>query len=499
MQRRVFAAAFLITLLPTHLAAQHGQPPTIMESYGRARAILDAAIDAHGGMDALRAARRLSVRLEGTAAWRAQSRRVDAPWDTLPYRIDLHVELDRGRLVLDRVYTLPGGFDRASRIFYDGTASTLLDFRTRTHRPWRQPMAEGEHELALLPQFLLLRALEGPWDLRHLGAMRLDNGETVDAIVQGHPASPTTLFFDRATHLLRGTASPDADAIAGDMAYEVQFTDYRMLGGVLLPTHHITRTAGELTRDLTYVAATVGAAVADSLLRVPDNFIAPSTAAAEPVRTLAPGIWLVGTGYASLVVELADHLVVVDAPESAGEVIAQAARLAAGKPIRFVVPTHHHDDHATGVKQYAVNGTTIVTTPANRDIMDTIARSRPTYGDDSMIPRLAGSPRIETFTGRREFTDGQRTLEIHDIGPGPHAEELLVAWLPAEGILFEADLLDLVPAGPAAPGTNNETTAHFARWLAQKGWTVRSIVGAHGSLGDPALLRRILERPVSVR
>jgi hypothetical protein len=40
---------------------------------------------------------------------------------------------------------------------------------------------------------------------------------------------------------------------------------------------------------------------------------------------------------------------------------------------------------------------------------------------------------VETITDRRRvFTGGARTVEVHDVGPGPHPDEMPVAWLPAE-------------------------------------------------------------------
>ena len=63
-------------------AGPHAQSPsTVAGSYARARAALDAAIAAHGGAEALTAARRIRVTLDGHDIWRNQSRSVDPPYD----------------------------------------------------------------------------------------------------------------------------------------------------------------------------------------------------------------------------------------------------------------------------------------------------------------------------------------------------------------------------------------------------------------------------------
>jgi hypothetical protein len=96
--------------------------------------------------------------------------------------------------------------------------------------------------------------------------------------------------------------------------------------------------------------------------------------------------------------------------------------------------------------------------------------------------------RIETITGkRRVLTDGTRTVELIDIGPSPHANEMLVAWVPGEGILFQGDLLNL-GAGRIHPTSANLTTAHFAEWVRQSGLPVRTLAGVHMEPGPASQL-----------
>lgn len=90
------------------------------------------------------------------------------------------------------------------------------------------------------------------------------------------------------------------------------------------------------------------------------------------------------------------------------------------------------------------------------------------------------------------LNDGSRRLEIIDIGPTPHAEHLLVAWLPEEGILFEADHFPNPSNGVMQPA--QPVTKHLARMIDKLGLDVKTIVGAHSprmaSIDD---LRRSLE------
>ena len=70
--------------------------------------------------------------------------------------------------------------------------------------------------------------------------------------------------------------------------------------------------------------------------------------------------------------------------------------------------------------------------------------------ESSLLPN--SSPRqkltIETVENKkRVFQDNKHVLELYDIGPNPHANEILIAYLPKEKILFQADMLNPAPNG----------------------------------------------------
>jgi len=64
---------------------------------------------------------------------------------------------------------------------------------------------------------------------------------------------------------------------------------------------------------------------------------------------------------------------------------------------------------------------------------------------------------------------------------------MLVAWLPAEGILFQGDLLNL-GAGRIYPVSANPTTLHFAEWVRRSGLPVKTIAGVHMDPGPASQL-----------
>jgi hypothetical protein len=73
---------------------------------------------------------------------------------------------------------------------------------------------------------------------------------------------------------------------------------------------------------------------------------------------------------------------------------------------------------------------------------------------------------------------------------------MLIAWLPAEGILFHADLIETPGSGIALRGANAEATLHLARVIREKGWNVRVFAGAHATMRSPADFEALVALPL---
>ncbi len=100
---------------------------------------------------------------------------------------------------------------------------------------------------------------------------------------------------------------------------------------------------------------------------------------------------------------------------------------------------------------------------------------------------------IETIENKkRVFQDDKHVVELYDIGPNPHANEILVAYLPKEKILFQADLLNAAPNGtfPIA----QDATVSFSENLQRLGLAVEKIYAVHGRVATPEELRTSIER-----
>ena len=502
----VLSIALLASSIPSPRAhAQHAtRVPTMLESYARAGQLIDAAVSAHGGIDALRSARRIRVISDGWDFHRTQGSRLAPPYDSTVARSDAMIDLTRSRIVRRRARGWPGGFSYVDWFVSDSARHFYIDPRNLRYSTQQYPPADQQiGNLFLFPPWYVLAAYESPSTngRRYLGRMRLGSGAEVEVVQYTVPPSATIVIgLDPQTSRLRAVMSVGTDVFTGDTEVYTEFLDWHAVqGGLLAPARSVQYRGGEIANVSRYPVVTVDYSIPDSLLAPPAGYVAiPSEPPAAAVRELAQGVWMVGSGSKGLVVEFNDHVVVVDAPSStSSEIISTVATLAPRKPIRYVIPTHHHDDHFVGVRYHIANGTTVVTTAANVDYLRRIVTA-PT--SSLMLARNQVPPRsdykVETISGgKRVFTDGPRSLEIHQI-TSPHAGEKLVAWIPAHGILFQADLIEAPQSGVALPGSNSATTMHLADVIRQKGWNVRVFAGAHASLQSPDVFGEIARFPI---
>src|SRR5258708_19589198 len=112
--------------------------------------------------------------------------------------------------------------------------------------------------------------------------------------------------------------------------------------------------------------------------------------------------------------------------------------------------THYHFDHSGGLRGWIAQGATIVTTAGNKAFVEQVAAAKHTIRPDD-LSRTPKPATVETFTGKRVFSAGDRVVELCDVGPNPHVAEMTVAYLPKEKLLFVADLFTIPAEGPIAP------------------------------------------------
>ena len=273
-----------------------------------------------------------------------------------------------------------------------------------------------------------------------------------------------------------------ANAVLGDMYVEVRFQDYQDYDGIKFPAV-IHQSIGDPTNPGYHVEISeVQINVLNVALEVPREARQAAGPATLGSEELAPGVWMVTGGYNALLVEFEDEIAVVEGGQSEQrslDVMAEARRLVPDKPIRYVVNTHHHFDHASGLRAYAAEDVLIVTHASNFEYYEGIvfnAEQQRIWPDRfSLAPRQAHFMLVDRI---REITDGNRTMQIHHVQDLDHSEDMLIAYLPEERIVVEADMFQW-PTEDAPPSEGMLTLLYnMERLRLDPEW----IVSVHGGL-----------------
>jgi glyoxylase-like metal-dependent hydrolase (beta-lactamase superfamily II) len=502
MQRRLLLAlSFCLALSPLAHARQTPKSSTA-ESYRKAYQTVEAGLKALGGAEALRAAEDVWVKAAGSTWARNQSLKVNQPWDRMTRDETLFADVRRGRFVFENRDPLPGGFVFGGRTVVSGGQAFFVNDRDRTVQPVNPANlpAVTLNYVRRLPHLLLTLALE-----QRAPTLRYAGRETFD----GRPHEVVTfasangvlmnLFFDSKTHLLSKYEQMVQDGVDGDVAQETIFPAYQAVEKIMVPTGRQTRRGGDLIEDVKYTEVRFNTKPADAAFARPEGFEELPLFVPPPAKEtkLGGGVYLFESGVNSLVVEFDTYVVVVE-PAAGGRgpkpTINKAREMFPSKPVRYVVVTHHHDDHSGGVRGYVAEGVAVVTTPANQKYFERMAASVFTLFPDDQT-RAPRKPLFEFVRGgKRTFTDGKQTLEVIDIGPGPHADEMLVAYLPKEKLIFQGDLVNLPTSGRFMPSTVNDTTLHFFDWITKSGLDIQRVAAVHGPATTLADLRAAVER-----
>jgi glyoxylase-like metal-dependent hydrolase (beta-lactamase superfamily II) len=305
------------------------------------------------------------------------------------------------------------------------------------------------------------------------------------------------------------------DPVLGDMMVEIRYSDYRDVGSGAKFPYRIHAHQGDNSlvpgghnwMELQVTDAKVN--VPDAAVPVPDNVrTAPAPQQRVVATKLGDGVWLMGgSGANSVAVEFKDFIAVVESPANearSNAVIAEVKKTIPNKPIRYLVVTHHHFDHLGGVRTYAAEGATVITDERNKDYFQNVVlgpQSRTLEPDRlsqfPFAPTGPGPLMLQTFSDQYAISDGQRSIMLYHVDNLNHAEDMLVAYLPQEKILINADLYGPPPAGGTLANVNLNAVVLF-RNLKRLKLDVAQHVPIHGNPGPNADFERIVG-PVAAR
>ncbi|HWH80445.1 MAG TPA: MBL fold metallo-hydrolase [Candidatus Binatus sp.] len=485
----------LLLLESTHAFAQSAQT------------LIDQAAKAMGGMNILRALKNEIIESEGKQYDSSSTPRPLGPTRQISsFRYHLTRDLTQPRLRLDWDGRNSA---RNEAIRYleiiDGNVGLLREGETNTAKTGRMHpgrLATRMREEKRAPARLLLVAA-AQQNLRRLADAEV-GGQNNHVLSFSDSGDEFRIYLDAKTHLPSQVNILDDDPLEGDSSYLLRYGDWRKVGAVTLPFNLRYELNGKLLQEeqiksvqhnLTFIADPF--AVPDSI-RNEKTDVTPIASQWIPRRVagnvsyqdmgrpakiewtqLAPGVHkITGSSHATIVVEMTDHLIAVEAPlyEARTAPVVQAIKAKyPDKPIRYAIPTHHHLDHAGGIRAFMATGATIVVPFTAAEFYTRVAKAPHTRRPDSLERNHAGAVMEAFGGGPRILSDGKRRVEVYPL-PLSHAEDLVVVYLPAEKLVIEADHIS-PRNGQVRPAP---AVKEFISALDKLNLDVATIVGIHG-------------------
>lgn len=478
---------------------------------GSAGDLVKQAITAEGGGDALRGLKGLAVKGDAKFWEPGQSFAVGGEPRFLgdaTFAITWDLGKGMARTDWDRDQKYP---DPPVKLKYTETLLPTLGFVTDSKGS--QPMSRIRvaallRELERSSPRLLIKAMDDPSNIRAAESEQLGK-QSLPAVSFTDAGTTFIILFDRATHLPAAIRTRDDDNIHGDSNYDLVLAGWTSVGGAQVAQSLSYQINGIEVAKLTYRMVTANPTVAGDTFAVPDAV----KAAANPPATsnvpyqwvlrrlfltrfldsdaviyptggglklveLAPNVQHVQGGTANnLIVAMKDYLVIFDAPygELQSRWVIDAAKAKyPGKPIKYLVLTHHHMDHTGGMRTYVAEGATVIVPTGDKAYFEKDVKAPRTLVPDD----LQKKPRPVTIVEVKDqmsLKDDTNEIRLYNI-PNPHVQGFIIGYVVKGNVVYITDLVS-----PRGPIDRSEMTVSAGDALRKYGISGATIAGGHGT------------------
>lgn len=470
------------------------------KSYQQARRVLEAGIEALGGLNAIAAIKNFTV-VETGKHTRLEHPSPEAQYDVVDWAETTIVDFSGARLhheIKDWNWLTIINGNRG----FTANIATKIAWQLQSASVQNYPQATEKLPHHLLHEVLTQRAAS----LRWLGETEEQDRKQQMITFSDKNARQVSLYFDAQTHLLSKYEYLYTDSVTGDTLQEHIFPGYRRVDRFQAPTGLIIRKAGRVAQNVRYERLEINGQLADSIFALPAGceILPPSSYQSPPPLTItkiADDVYLMhGVAYSNnvLVVAFNDYILVIESPElgtfkhANEQAIARIKETFPGKPIRYHAFTHFHADHGGGARAYIAEGATIIVTPGNKEFVEQLAAAHFLLMPDALA-RNPRQPLIEVVKGKKHvIRDDRHIVELYDVGPYPHVKEELIVYLPQEKLLFEGDLFTSGNGDVVGPASS--AAVLLADKIRQLGLEVEKIVGVHGRLRPITDLHKAIEK-----
>jgi glyoxylase-like metal-dependent hydrolase (beta-lactamase superfamily II) len=491
------------------LLATSQMPPAFAQN--SASDLVKQAVAAEGGADALRALKSLAVR--GDAKFWEPGQSLAAGGEPrflgdATFLITWDLAKGMARTDWDRDQKYP---DPPIKLKYSETL--LPTYGVVTDAKGAQPMSRIRvaallRELKRASPRLLIDAMDDPSNVRAAEGERLGQ-QALPAVSFADQGTNFTILFDRETHLPAAIRTRDDDNINGDSNYDLVLADWKAVGGAKLAQSLSYQINGVEVAKLNYREATANPTIVADAFAVPDavkavagppatgnvpyqwvlrrlfltrylesdNVIFPTGGGLKLVE-LAPNVQHVEGGTANnLIVAMKDYLVIFDAPygelQSRWTIDAAKAKYP-GKPIKYLVLTHHHMDHTGGMRTFVAEGATIIVPAPDKAYFEKdVAAPRTIVPDDlQKKPTAANIVEVKDQMSLKDDTDEIRIYNITN----PHVQGMFIGHVVKGNVLYVTDLIS-----PRGTIDRSEATVSVGEALRKFGITGATVAGGHGT------------------
>lgn len=374
-----------------------------------------------------------------------------------------------------------------------------------------------KQHLLLNPHLILSQVLAGTLSATEAG-FGLHDGVMHEVLEVDDGFAPMDLYVSPSTGRIAKISTVENHHLKRDVPLEVHYANWTAWGPgePLFPADVFVTLDGELFHSETRTALEVNPVVAAGTFDFPVGS-APAFVQADAdfgyashqfwqsfaalglpfdfVQTfvlpteISPGVWfLSGGSHNSLAIEQDTRVVIVEAPlypERADAILAWAATQFPAKPVTHVFATHHHLDHAAGLRSFVAAGARVVISEHSETFLADVFRAPSTVWPDA----LAGSPvaaDIVTVPDGGSFTIGDGTNPVTAWHmPNSHAIDMLVVHAEGSDHLFNSDVWNPGYGGSALDPAYARDLQDF---VDQEIGTQPTMVGGHSGIGDYAEL-----------
>jgi glyoxylase-like metal-dependent hydrolase (beta-lactamase superfamily II) len=361
--------------------------------------------------------------------------------------------------------------------------------------------------------FIILEMKRHPDRVTAIGDQTV-GGKTLPAAQYRDDYGSYIVIFDPATNLPARVRTLDWDALEGDSVYVAEYSDWSDVSGAKIAFSTAYTLNGMKVANLKLSNVVVNPNLPPKTFEIPQAML---SAAAKPAPANAtPYQWIIrrqfsgfyydsdakytddldslklvdvaanvsqtqGGTHNTLFIATNTYLIAVEAPNDDGQAIQSidmAKKRYPGKPIRYLILTHHHVDHVGGMRTYAAEGATIVMGKGDGDYIRKALVRPETLNPDA--PKKAFTPKVVEVDGKWSVNDGGREVDAY-IVENPHVSPMLIVFVPDAKLGIVTDLYV-----PGAPPPSNTEVAALVKGVDKWGIKPDRFAGGHGSVGPYA-------------